>query len=67
MSCKDRERILKTRPWIYSTGPRTQDGKSRVAHNAVKHGLCSAEFFLLLKWAASVEAAAEALTSEKDY
>jgi hypothetical protein len=33
------EIVRKTQPWRHSTGPRSQEGKSRVAQNARKHGL----------------------------
>lgn len=58
---RDRERILALRPWLKSTGPRSVQGKRLVSGNALKHGLQSAEFLLLLKWAKSVEAVALAL------
>ena len=43
MKEKRRERqaeiVRITQPWRHSTGPRSQEGKSRVAQNARKHGL----------------------------
>ena len=33
------ENVRKTQAWKHSTGPRTQEGKARVAQNAVKDGL----------------------------
>lgn len=32
------ERIRKQKPWLQSTGPRTEKGKNRVKLNAGKHG-----------------------------
>lgn len=33
-----RRRILESKPWRFSTGPRSRQGKSRVSMNALKHG-----------------------------
>ena len=33
-----RRRILESKPWRFSTGPRTREGKERVSRNALKHG-----------------------------
>lgn len=33
-----RERALRTRPWVYSTGPRTPEGKHRSAMRGMTHG-----------------------------
>lgn len=33
------EIVKTTRPWSYSTGPRSEEGKARVGQNALKHGL----------------------------
>jgi len=33
-----RRRILESKPWRFSTGPRSREGKSRVSRNALKHG-----------------------------
>ena len=38
-----RASIARVRPWIYSTGPRTPEGKARSKVNAWKHGERSAE------------------------
>jgi hypothetical protein len=56
-----RERILIIQPWTRSTGPRTAQGKARVARNGLRHGLNSLEFVLLLRWARSVRAVADAV------
>ena len=34
---RQRERCLVTKPWKASTGPRTHQGKSRVAANGIRH------------------------------
>jgi hypothetical protein len=33
-----RQRILATKPWEKSTGPRTEEGKLKSSQNAFKHG-----------------------------
>jgi len=33
-----RKRILESKPWRFSTGPRTKEGKEKVSKNALKHG-----------------------------
>lgn len=38
-----RERIQQTKPWLKSTGPKTEEGKKRVRMNALKHGNRSEE------------------------
>ncbi len=41
-----RERILKTKPWLKSTGAKTQDGKEKSKMNALK---CNPELHHLIK------------------
>lgn len=36
--------IKRWKPWEQSTGPKTQEGKSQVSQNALKHGRRSQEF-----------------------
>ena len=38
-----RERILRVKPWLRSTGPRTAAGKARSSRNALQHGFYGAE------------------------
>lgn len=38
-----RERILRVKPWLRSTGPRTAAGKARSSRNALQHGYYGAE------------------------
>ncbi len=49
---KQAELIRVHKPWAYSTGARTQQGKKQVAKNALVHGLDSLEtkhFMKLIK------------------
>lgn len=52
---KQSQLIRQTKPWRFSTGPKTQVGKERSKMNALKHGACNAEIrsiihsFALLK------------------
>ena len=41
-----RERILKTKPWLKSTGAKTKEGKEKSKMNALK---CNFEIYQLLK------------------
>lgn len=41
---KQAELIRNTKPWLKSTGPRTEDGKTRSAANALMHGFRSRTF-----------------------
>ena len=38
-----RERILRVKPWLRSTGPRTAAGKARSSRNALQHGYYGTE------------------------
>lgn len=46
---KQREIIIKSKPWEKSTGPKTRIGKETVACNPIKHGLRSKEGKALLR------------------
>jgi len=45
---KQREVIMKSKPWEKSTGPKTPEGKKNVAQNSLKHGMRSKEIQELL-------------------
>ena len=38
------ENIRKTKPWLKTTGPKTQSGKQVVKNNAYKHGFRSEDY-----------------------
>jgi hypothetical protein len=38
--------IRSWRPWLRSTGPRSETGKERSALNALRHGFCSRDWLL---------------------
>lgn len=40
---KQAEQCRTTQPWAHSTGPKTTEGKRKIAQNALKHGLRSVE------------------------
>jgi len=46
---KQAELIRGTKPWLKSTGPRTEQGKARSASNALKHGFRSRAFIELVR------------------
>lgn len=56
-----RERALRTKNWLRSTGPTSVDGKARSAMRARKHGLRGAGYKSLIIWVSSISALAEAL------
>ena len=42
-------RMKEQKPWLKTTGPKTEAGKAAVRLNALKHGLYSAEMLALSK------------------
>jgi len=46
---KQREVIMKLKPWEKTTGPKTPEGKETASCNALKHGLTSKEGRALLR------------------
>jgi len=46
---RQREIIIKSKPWEKSTGPKTLEGKEIVACNPIKHGLFTPEGETLLR------------------
>jgi hypothetical protein len=57
-----RRMILRRRPWLKSTGPRTAIGKRRSAQNARQHGLKSREYALVASYLRSVGSLADRAT-----
>ena len=53
-----RQQCLKTKPWLKSTGARTERGKAIVSQNALKTGLYSSfePFRVLARWEREAEA-----------
>jgi hypothetical protein len=45
-----RRMMLRRRPWVLSTGPRSVEGKRRVRLNARKHGLRSRVLLALARY-----------------
>lgn len=39
---KQRDLIRAHKPWLHSTGPRTEEGKAAISQNALKHGMRTA-------------------------
>jgi hypothetical protein len=60
-----RERILRLKPWLLSTGPKTAEGKARLRHLRRVHGLQGEELRLLLTWAKGVETMATAVAENQ--
>lgn len=56
-----RERALRTKPWLKSTGPTSAEGKAKSALRAYKHGLRAAGNRARIAWIRSVMRLAEAL------
>jgi hypothetical protein len=52
---KQSELIRQTKPWEFSTGPKTQAGKERSKMNAFKHGACNAEIKSIIHRFASLK------------
>lgn len=46
---RQREVIMKSKPWEKATGPKTVEGKKTVASNPIKHGLRTKECETLLR------------------
>ena len=46
---RQREVIMKSKPWEKTTGPKTKEGKAKVACNPIKHGLRTKEAEALRK------------------
>lgn len=41
---KQREIIMKSKPWEKATGPKTEEGKKKASMNSCKHGLRTRKF-----------------------
>lgn len=65
------ERMRQTKPWLQTTGPKTEAGKQAVKNNAYKHGLRSEDYkkicaLLRLQKAFVQEKLAETIDFERD-
>ena len=64
---KQRKAIYRWRPWEKSTGPKSAEGKSAVAKNALKHGARSREFLEQKRLARAFLGTAAQVTADLEF